>query len=72
MNIYLNDYEPSEIIRFIRESTNLTQKEFGKLINKSERTIQDYESSRRRYNVETLKNICKICNINIILDKKEK
>ena len=57
MRIKFNDYEPKDIIRFIRESTGLTQKEFGKSINKSERTIQDYESGRRRYYTETLKNI---------------
>ncbi len=70
MRIKFNDYEPKDIIRFIRESTGLTQKEFGKSINKSERTIQDYESGRRRYYTETLHKICKIHDIKITIEKE--
>lgn len=72
MVINFNNYEPNEIIRFIREYTGLTQKEFGKSINKSERTIQDYESGRRRYYVETLKLISKIHNIKITIESENK
>ena len=72
MIINFNNYEPNEIIRFIREYTGLTQKEFGKSINKSERTIQDYESGRRRYYVETLKLISKIHNIKITIESENK
>lgn len=70
MELKFNDYEPKDIIRIIREWTEETQKEFGKSIGKSERTIQDYESGRRRYYTETLEQICKIYNINIIIEKK--
>ena len=72
MQIKFNDYEPKEIIYIIREWTNLTQKEFGKRINKSERTIQDYEAGKRKYNVETLKKLCDLYNIEIIITKKGK
>ena len=73
MVINFNNYEPNEVMRFIREYTGLTQKEFGKSIGKSERTIQDYEAGYRRYSVDTLKNICNIYNIDItITNKKEK
>lgn len=64
-----NDYEPKDVIRIIREWTNLTQKEFGKSINKSERTIQDYEAGRRRYYSNTLKEICKVHHIKITIEK---
>ena len=70
MELKFNDYEPKDIIRIIREWTEETQKDFGKSIGKSERTIQDYESGRRRYYTETLKQICKIYSINIIIEKK--
>ncbi len=70
MELKFNDYEPKDIIRIIREWTEDTQKDFGKSIGKSERTIQDYESGRRRYYAETLKQICKIYSINIIIEKK--
>ena len=72
MVINFNNYEPNEVMRFIREYTGLTQKEFGKSINKSERTIQDYESGRRRYYVETLKLISKIHNIKITIESENK
>ena len=71
MKINFNNFEPNEIIRFIRQAKNLTQKEFGKSINKSERTIQDYESGRRRYYATTLKQICNVYKINIIISDKE-
>lgn len=70
MIVKFNDYEPNEIIRFIRQSTELTQKEFGKSIGKSERAIQNYESGRRTYNSELLKLICQKHNVEIIIKKR--
>ena len=70
MKVSLNKYEPKDVIRFIRESTGLTQKEFGKSINKSMRVIQDYESGRRRYYTETLKLIYKVHNVEVTIEKK--
>lgn len=70
MKLVFNDYAPNEVIRIIREWTELSQKDFGKAIGKSERTIQDYESGRRRYNVETLKKITQVYNVKIIIEKK--
>ena len=70
MRLIFNDYEPKEIIMIIREWTGLTQKEFGKSIGKSERTIQDYEGGRINYNVKLLKDICKLYNIKITIEKK--
>lgn len=70
MELKFNDYEPKDIIRIIRKWTEDTQKDFGKSIGKSERTIQDYESGRRRYYAETLKKICKVYDIKITIEKK--
>lgn len=70
MKLTFNNYETKEVIRIIREWTGLTQKEFGKSIGKSERTIQDYESGRRRYYTETLKKICKVHDVKITIEKK--
>lgn len=69
MKVTLNKFEPKDVIRFIREATGLSQKEFGKSINKSERTIQDYESGKRRYYTDTLKLICKVHNVIITIDE---
>lgn len=70
MRIVANDYEPKDIIKIIREWTELTQKEFGKSINRSLRGIQDYEAGRRCYNINTLLDIAKKHNIKIIIEKK--
>jgi transcriptional regulator with XRE-family HTH domain len=70
MKLNFNNYETKDVIRIIREWTGLTQKEFGKSIGKSERTIQDYESGRRRYYTETLKRICKVHNVEVTIEKK--
>lgn len=70
MKVTLNKYEPKDVIRFIRESTGLTQKEFGKSINKSQRTIQAYEAGKRRYYTDTLKLICKVHNVEITIERK--
>lgn len=70
MKLNFNNYDTKDVIRIIREWTGLTQKEFGKSINKSERTIQDYETGRRRYCFETLKFICKVHKIKITIEKE--
>ena len=70
MKFCLSDYEPKDVIRIIREWTELTQKEFGKSIGKSERTIQDYEAGKCRYYIDTLYKIAQVHNITIVIEKK--
>lgn len=70
MKINYTDYEPSDVIRMIREWTGLTQKEFGKSIGKKERTIQDYEAGRIRYNTDVLTAITKKHGVKITIEKK--
>ncbi|MGN1301646.1 MAG: helix-turn-helix domain-containing protein [Clostridia bacterium] len=70
MKIVANDYEPKDIIKIIREWTELTQKDFGKSINRSLRGIQDYEAGRRCYNINTLLDIANKHNITITIEKK--
>lgn len=70
MKLIFNDYDPKDVLLIIREWTGLTQKEFGKTIGKSERTIQDYEGGRINYNVQLIKTICKVHNIKITIEKK--
>lgn len=71
MVVKFNDYEPKDIIKFIRQATGLTQKEFGKTIEKSERAIQNYESGRRTYNSDLIKLICKVHNTQITIQTKD-
>lgn len=70
MKLNANDYSKGEIIKIIREWTNLTQKEFAKAVNKSKRTIEQYEAGTVNYNIEFLKDVAKKFDIDIIISKK--
>lgn len=70
MKIIANDYEPKDIIRIIREWTELTQKDFAKSINRTRDGIQKIESGKRGYNITTLLEIAKKHNIIITIEKK--
>ena len=70
MKLIANDYEPEDIIRIIREWTELTQEDFAKSINKSRKSIQLYEDGTVRYSIETLLDIAKKHNLKITIEKK--
>lgn len=70
MRVNLKDYDRGYFIRIIREWTGLTQREFGKRLGKSERTIQKYEAGTTNYNIKTLEKIAKTFNISIIAEKE--
>ncbi len=70
MKIKANEYTPDEILRFIRQSTDLTQKEFAKSINKSEHWCQSNELGRSNYYFKDLLKIAKKHNIDIFIEKK--
>lgn len=72
MKIVVNDYTPQEIVKLLREATDLTQKEFGKTINRSERSVRTLESGTRHLTVETLLNIANTHNFKIIIEKEDK
>ena len=69
MKIVLNDYNPSEIIRFIRQSTDLTQRQFGKKIGKSEDTVQSYELGRNKMTLNKFLEIAKMFNIKVTMEE---
>ena len=72
MKIKLNDYDEGTFIKVIREWTGLTQKEFAKVLGKSERQIQYYEAGTVSYNIRFLKRITKEFNIDIYSEMKDK
>lgn len=72
MKIIANDYNSSEIIRIIREWTELSQKDFGKTLNRSERGIQAFELGTRNYTFQTLLEIADIHGLTITIEKKAK
>lgn len=72
MQINSNDFKANEIIKFIRQYTNLTQYEFAKKIGKSHAWVQSNELGRTNYLFKDLMEICNIFNIEIkITSKKE-
>lgn len=67
----MNEYNKGEIIKIIREWSELTQKDFAKKIGKSKRTVEEYESNRVSYSIDTLKKIAEIFNLSITIEKKD-
>ena len=53
----------AENIKFIRTTSNLTQKQFGELLGYSARTISDWEYGNTEPNIETIKRIKFIFNL---------
>ena len=70
MKFKANDYKPNEILKFIRQSTDLTQKEFGESINKSEDWCQSNELGRANYYFKDLLELANKHNIEIYVIKK--
>ncbi len=70
MEIKVKEYKANEILKFIRQSTGLTQKEFAKRINKSEAWQQSNELGRTNYYFKDLIEIAKLFDIEIIIKGK--
>lgn len=72
MKIRANDYKANEIFKFMRESTNKKQSEFGKDIGKSKDWVQSNELGRCNYKFKDLLDLANKNNIEIyIIDKDE-
>jgi len=71
MKIIVNDYNTKDIIKFLRQETELTQKRFGEKIGLSGHTIQGYERGTRKYTFETLIKIAKQFGYKIIIEKEK-
>ncbi len=72
MKIIVNDYKPQYVIKFIRQATGLTQREFGDRIGKSRNTIQSYELGRIKMSFNDFVNICEIFNVKITIEELKK
>ena len=70
MEINANKYEPKDIIKIIRDSTNLTQKDFGKLVNKSSEWAKANEAGKTNYYFKDLLTLAQKCDIEIIIRQK--
>ena len=70
MKLNVKDYNKGEIMKIVRQWTGLTQREFSSKMNKSKRTIEQYEAGTVNYNIEFLMNLCKTFDIEITIRKK--
>lgn len=70
MKINANDYQAKDIVRIIREWTELNQKDFGKTLSRSRDSINNIENGRNRMYLNDFIDMCKIHNIKITLEKK--
>ena len=70
LKIIANDYEPKDIIKIMREWTELTQEEFAKSINRTRDGIQKIETGKRGYYINILLAIANKHNITITIEKK--
>ncbi len=69
MKIVANNYQVQDVMRIIREWTELTQKEFAKSVNRSRDGIQKYESGKRKITFETFMMFCRKHNIKVTIEK---
>lgn len=71
MKVNLKDYSNADVIKFLREYRNMTQKELASILNRNVRTIQRYEAGEINIDLETIKNICKMFDLNLIIESKK-
>ncbi|MCI8548594.1 MAG: hypothetical protein HFJ38_06905 [Bacilli bacterium] len=72
MKIIANDYPTKNIIKIIREWTELNQTEFGKTINRSRDSINNIENGRNRMYLNDFIEMCQKHDIKIIIEKNNK
>lgn len=73
MEIKASNYRPNEILKFIRQNSNLTQEELAGKLGKSKNWVKNNEQGLNRYFFEDLMKVANICNVDIIIkDKKNK
>ncbi len=72
MEFKANKYTGKDILKFIRENTNLTQKEFAHKIGKSRDWQASNEIGRTHYSIDELIKIANMYNVEIIIKDKIK
>ena len=70
MKLNANKLQPNEVIKFMREATNLTQEDFAKTIGKSKDWQQSNEYGRSKYFFKDLVELANIHGFEITITKK--
>lgn len=61
----MNEQILAKRLKELRESMNLTQSQFGDLINVAQTTLSSYENGSKTPNIDTLYNIAEKCDISM-------
>ncbi len=69
MEFKANEFQPNEVLKFIRQSTGKTQKEFADSIHKSKDWQFSNENGRTNFYFKDLLDIAKLYNLEIIIKK---
>lgn len=72
MKLNVREYKNNDIIRILREYSNLTQKELAKELNKNVRTIQRYEAGDIKIDFSIIREICELCDLTVTIESKMK
>lgn len=72
MEIKANRYQGKDVLKFIRENTNLTQKNFAQSIDKTRDWQASNEIGRSHYYFDDLIKIANVYNLEIIIRDKQK
>jgi len=69
MKIIANDYEVKDVLKIMREWTELTQEEFGKHIDLGAASIRAYEKGRQHCLFDTVMRIANLHGIKVTFEK---
>ena len=72
MEIKVCNYKPNEILKFVRQNSNITQEELAKKIGKSKNWVKNNEQGINRYFFEDLIKVADICDVDIIIKDRKK
>lgn len=70
MKIIANEYQAKDIVRMIREWTELNQKDFGSTLKRSRDSINNIENGRNRMYLNDFLDMCKKHNVKITIERK--
>ena len=71
MEIKASNYNPNEILKFIRQNANMTQEQLAKKIGKSKNWVKNNEQGLNRYFFEDLIKVGAVCGVDIIIKDKK-
>lgn len=67
MEIKITEFNPNEVVRIMRDTTGLSQTEFGKSINRGRDSISNIERGTNNVFFKTIIEIAKEHNLELIL-----